>query len=260
MRVFASILVVSLLSVHSSQASVLTEFDFSGEPGGQASTAPSFIASGLAVSEFRRGAGLEVFAGAGLMNSRAWTLGEVEPNLDYYEFVISPGIGVSLDLNEIAFAERRSATGIRAFTLRSSLDGYLSDVISPIEVPDDAAMRDHRLTLGAAFDAITGPITFRMYGYFSEAFTGRWGIANHSELGAFRVSGVATGAASPSTDDLHAPEPTGMVIWGSVLVLGSTAAILRECGATAVLDGLRRGTRKSGDKISKYCRIRQSEL
>ena len=183
------IAVAFLLSVTSTQASVLTEFDFSGEPGGQYFTTPVFIAPGISVSDFRRGFGVEPFAGAGLMNSRAWTQGEVEINFDYYEFVITPEAGASLDLNEIAFAERRSATGVRAFTLRSSLDGYLTDVVTPVEVPDDAATRDHRLTLGAAYDAVTEPIAFRLYGYFSETFSGRWGIANHSELGVLRVSG-----------------------------------------------------------------------
>ncbi len=222
------IAVAFLLSVTSTQASVLTEFDFSGEPGGQSLTTPVFVAPGISVSDFRRGFGVDPFAGAGLINSRAWTQGEVEINFDYYEFVITPEAGVSLDLNELAFAERRSATGVRAFTLRSSLDGYLTDVVTPVEVPDDAATRDHRLTLGAAFDAVTGPISFRLYGYFSETFSGRWGIANHSELGVLRVSGLATSPASTPNNELHTPEPTGMAIWAAVFLLTGFAVFFRN--------------------------------
>lgn len=206
-----------LLSVSHSFGSILVEFDFSTAAGDQAATAPSWTAAGLTASDFHRGMGIEAYPGMGMINARGWALGEVESHQDYFEFAITPSSGVTLDLDAIAFGERRSAAGVHGLTLRSSLDGYVSNVAGLIEVPDDGETRDHVLALGSAFDAITSPVTFRLYGYLSETFSGRWGIANHSELGAFRVSGVATLPASEPSDaagEMHAPEPSASFVWG----------------------------------------------
>lgn len=213
-------------------ASVLAKYDFSGLPGDQLSTPASWTAAGLSATVIRRGTGLEALAGAGLMNSRAWTSGEIDREFDFFEWTIVPASGVTLNIDQIAFGERRSAAGIRWFVLRSSLNGFASDAVAPVEVPDDTDLRNQVLTLGAEFDAISSPVTFRLYGYLSEAFSGRWGITNHEETGAFRISGTVAGLASEPSDregsGAQAPEPTTGIIWTLVVAISVGGRVFRR--------------------------------
>lgn len=213
-------------------ASVLANYDFSGLPGDQLSTPASWAAAGLTATAIRRGPGVEAWAGAGLMNSRAWTTGEIEREFDYFEWTIVPASGVTLNIDQIAFGERRSATGIRWFALRSSLNGFASDAVAPVEIPDDAEFRNQVLNLGSAFDAVSSPVTFRLYGYLSEAFSGRWGITNHEEAGAFRISGTVSGLASEPTEKdgsgAQAPEPTAAIIWTLVVAISAGGHVFRR--------------------------------
>ena len=208
------LLAVGLLAcAGNSHASVLVEFDFTGQPGDQASTLATWMAPGAAASPFRRGFGLDPRAGVNSIGGQSWTTGDlVELNSDYFEFMISPSAGATLDIDSIAFGEFRSASGITEFTLRSSLDDFRSDVIdAPITVPDDGSVRGHELMLGDAFDAIVSAVTFRLYGYRAEtANTSRWWIVDHPEFGVFRVSGTAT---SPALGTIT-PEPPAGLIWG----------------------------------------------
>jgi hypothetical protein len=225
MRLLCLVIIGLLSSAGQAGGSILLEYDFNGETGAQTSTIPSWSAAGLAASDFHRGFGLEAIAIADSIASRAWTSGEVEKDLDYFEFAVTPTGGATLDLDQIAFGERRNATGIRAFVLRSSLDGFLANLAAPTEVPDDGEVRGHVLALGASFDAISTPVTFRLYGYFSEAFVGRWAVVNHPDLGAFRVSGTVSRADAGPPKALHSPEPPAALIWGLVAVWGAGAAV-----------------------------------
>jgi hypothetical protein len=196
-----------------SHASILVEFDFTGQPGDQESTPASWTAPGVTATPFKRGFGLDPRAGANSIGAQGWTTGDLlDLNSDYFEFVISPSDGATLNINSIAFAEFRSANGITEFTLRSSLDDFHHDVIaSPIAVPDDGNTRSHQLELGDAFDAIVSPIKFRLYGYRAEnSSTSRWWIIDHPEIGVFRISGTAS---SPSLG-VVTPEPSARLIWG----------------------------------------------
>ena len=69
-------------AVQMASASVLVEYNFSGLPGDQITTPASWTATGLTATAIRRGPGLEALAGAGLMNSRAWTMGEIDRELE----------------------------------------------------------------------------------------------------------------------------------------------------------------------------------
>jgi hypothetical protein len=169
----------------------------------------------VATSPFKRGFGLDPRDGADSIGAQGWTTGDlIDLNSDYFEFVITPSVGTTLDINSIAFGEFRSSNGITEFTLRSSLDGFRKDVIvSPISVPDDGNTRGHQLTLGDAFDVIAASVKFRLYGYRAENLTtSRWWITDHPELGVFRVSGTAT---SPDLGTVT-PEPSAGLMWGLV--------------------------------------------
>lgn len=133
----------------------------------------------------------------------------------YYEVTITPQAGYQLDINSISFTSQRSATGIRQYAVRSSLD-YTTNLpasISPananlsvvatnvFQTTDNSnlALSGNVVTLGAAYDVITGPITFRFYGWNAEAAGGTFSIDN------VIIDGVASPSCTPPT------APTGSI-------------------------------------------------
>lgn len=51
---------------------------------------------------------------------------------EYYEITIAPQSGYTLTLNSIAFGVRRSGTGIRNYSVRSSIDGYANNLTASV--------------------------------------------------------------------------------------------------------------------------------
>jgi hypothetical protein len=120
---------------------------------------------------------------------------------EYYEFTITPTNGVAIDLSSIAFTIQRSPTGIRQYSVRSSLDNYaanLSASISPsnanlsvvsgdiFQIVDTitSAQNGSTVTLGLEFDSIASAVSFRFYGFNAEASSGTFSIDNVAVFGA----------------------------------------------------------------------------
>ena len=96
-----------------------------------------------------------------------WPTGAINPNA-YFQFSVSPGTGYYLVLNTVTMVIRRSNTGSPAgagpnnWTLRSSLDGYTSDLGSSSQTDSYVT---YTVPLPAAFQTLSSAITFRLYGY-----------------------------------------------------------------------------------------------
>lgn len=113
----------------------------------------------------------------------------------YYEVTVTPALGYTLDINTITFTLQRSGTGIRQYAVKSSLDTYgvnLPASISPananlsvvatnvFQVTDAStgANNGSTITLGSAYDVLSGAVTFRFYGWNAEASGGSFSIDN----------------------------------------------------------------------------------
>jgi hypothetical protein len=104
-----------------------------------------------------------------------WPSGALDPNA-YLEFALTPISGRSLSLLSINMLIRRSTTGTAAgsgpnnWALRSSLDGYASDItngtLNLSTTPTTVAI------LPLSFTGLTSTISFRLYGYNSTVSTG----------------------------------------------------------------------------------------
>jgi hypothetical protein len=81
----------------------------------------------------------------------------------YFEFTITPASG-TFPLQEIAFGSRSTNTGPQSWTLRSSADGYVADLISPGSFPNDSAWQYYTAPLTTVFTS-SSATTFRIYGY-----------------------------------------------------------------------------------------------
>jgi hypothetical protein len=181
------------------QAADLVKWDFTGALGTQTSTSATFATTGITAAPISRGSGVAGSASGSSISSTGWTSSATIDSNDYYTFAITVDAASTLNLDSISFAERRSNTGIRTLSVRSSLDGYASDLVTPIGVPDDALVRDQTVALSSSFDALTNTtVTFRIYGYAAEASTGTWRIQNHSTLGGLVLTGELVDSTAPT--------------------------------------------------------------
>ena len=204
-RVFA--LLVAIVAAASAplpaQADLVVRYDFTGSTGDQISEAPDQTIAGVVAGNLGRGPGVTAASGADSINSSAWTTGGGD-NTDYYGFTLTPNSDTTLTLTRLSFAERRSNTGIRNFDVRSSLDSFASAIAGTFTtVPDDSNTRQQSFTLSPAFANLTVAVTFRIWGYASEAGSGTWRLSNYdgsaggSFSGGLVVEGTATLAAVP---------------------------------------------------------------
>jgi hypothetical protein len=114
----------------------------------------------------------------------------------YFQVVVTPLAGTTLDLTQITFTSQRSGTGIRTYAVRSSVDGYAANLPASINPANaelsvqpgnifyrtlDAtttAQIGSTITLGTGFTGITTPVTLRFYGWNAEASGGSFSIDN----------------------------------------------------------------------------------
>lgn len=115
----------------------------------------------------------------------------------YFEVTIAPANGYTMDLSYVGFSVQRSGTGIRTYAVRSSVDGYASNLpasIAPsnanlsIQTGDvfywnfDATTSSQAGSLitlnGTNFTGISNAVTFRFYGWNAEGAGGTFSIDN----------------------------------------------------------------------------------
>ena len=128
--VFAALVAAMVLGLVGSTARadvILEQYEFQGQPGNQTTQAPSFVATGLAGSQFLESANLTPSAGANSMNSSGWT----NAGANYsFGFTINPGQSVTVD--QIILTSRSSATGPGFISLQASVDGGAFTTVASI--------------------------------------------------------------------------------------------------------------------------------
>lgn len=216
--------VMSLTSPHS-RAGLMLRYDFSGASGNQVAQSPDFTASGLSATDLTRGSGLNAAAGTNSISASAFSTGALDAT-DWFGFTLTPQNGVEFSLESMAFAERRSGTGIRSFEVRSSLDGFASAVGGVFGVPDNTDFRDQVVSL-SGLTSLTSAITLRIYGYAAEGSGGTWRLANHTQDGGLTVSGSFNSV----------PEPSSLTVLAGLLLCCAAVRRRQHCGNRCVSPG-----------------------
>ncbi len=203
----AAALLVSLTSAKLSAQDVLFTYTFDTVSTTSGTTTPGGIANNVTFGSFTA-VGTPVNPNAsGRFSFQDWSLGATNGSdtftgvidlTQYYEVTLTPNAGVSLNLDAIDFTLQRSGTGIRQYSVRSSLDNYAANLtagfstanvnLSVVDTPEpnifqvsDAtttANTGSQVTLGSLFDAITTAVTFRFYGWNAEGTGGTFSLDN----------------------------------------------------------------------------------
>jgi len=156
----------------------LASFSFNGGAGDEVTASADSLQTTIDAAVVARGSGVSPAAGQFTFAANGWTQGTAIDVNDYFTLTVTPAAGVAMQLGALELDERRSGTGIRQWSVRSSLDNFAAD-LQVFAVPDDTLTRaNQRVMLGAAFANLTAPIEFRIYGFAAEAAAGTWRIDN----------------------------------------------------------------------------------
>lgn len=120
-------------------------FDFIGLTGSEATATSNFNDANLSSSTISRGAGLIASNNGNRFNANNWALNDIATAIsgnDYMEFTITPNATYKFDVTTINVNFQRSSTGVRGILLRSSLDGYTSDIDTEKVIADALSIDD----------------------------------------------------------------------------------------------------------------------
>lgn len=124
--------------------------------------------SNITVSGIVRGPGLTGSNGNDRYNASAWSTTTFDAN-DYFEFTLTPNTGYQILLSSFVYTGQASS-GTPTLNFRSSVDNYTANIGSPTTTGTTISLS------AAAYQNLTGAITFRMYGYGFAAGTTTFSI------------------------------------------------------------------------------------
>ncbi len=174
----------------------IVTFDFVGLTGSEVSATSNTNNANLATSTITRGAGLSASGNGDRFNATGWattSIANAVTGNDYMQFTITPNSGFQFSVSSIAMQIQRSGTGLTAVALRSSANGYASNLDAEKAIVDNTSTQTITFTFTQANS--TSAVTYRLYGYAEAAGgTGGPGDGTGNDI---TVNGSVTSTASP---------------------------------------------------------------
>ncbi len=97
----------------------------------------------------------------------------------YFQFTLTPQSGLNATLNSISFGSRSTGTGPQAYTLRSSLDNFASNIATGT-LANNSAWALYSPTISSVSSSNSAPVIFRLYAHSGagspSANTANWRI------------------------------------------------------------------------------------
>jgi hypothetical protein len=158
---------------------------------------------------------------------------------EYYSVTLTPQAGFVLSLSTISFTLQRTGTGVRQYVVRSSADGYttnlpatiapananlsvVSGTIFQVTDPTITAQPGSTITLGGtSYANVSSPVTFRFYGFNAEVASGTFSIDD------VKITGTATATNAPIISNFTptaGPAGTNVAITGAYFTASTTVA------------------------------------
>ena len=150
-----------LLVVVTGHTQILT-FEFSSLSGDETSANSNFNHADLNSSTISRGIGLTASGNGGRFNATGWALTSIDNAVsgdDYMEFTITPKAGNQFSVSSIVVQWQRSSTGNVAIALRSSVDGYSTNLDAIKSVTDNTNTQTFTWTFTQTNSS--APVTYR---------------------------------------------------------------------------------------------------
>ncbi len=156
------------------------------------------------ITNLTQGAGIVAAGNANRFGGNAWwntgnsvnsTLAEAIAGNDYIQFIVTPNVGFSFTPTSFVFTWDRSGTGPSNVTLRSSADGFATD-LGTIAGIVGGAFATNTITI-TGLTAITTATTFRLYGYNGTATGGTGGFDIAASAVNVQLNGTTASAGSP---------------------------------------------------------------
>lgn len=130
------------------------------------------------------------------------TLAESITGNDYIQFVVTPNAGYSFTATSFVFNWDRSGTGPSSVTLRSSADGFTSDIGTVTGIVS-GAFASNTITI-TGINSITVATTFRLYAYNATATGGTGGFDIASNVVNVQLNGITVSTAPCTTPTTQA--------------------------------------------------------
>lgn len=197
-------LIAGVLSLTASLAcaDLLIGYDFNGYAGseGEGTSTVSEVTGMSTPAYITRGAGISEAANGNRFNANNWVeadLTDAIANGDYFEWTVSAQAGYVFTVTNVGFNFQRSSTGPADYTLRSSVDGYASDLDTFVGLANGSSVESDIDDLS---DLST--VTFRFYGYGNSNTAGTSGFEGTGND--LRIEGTISAIPEPATAALAA--------------------------------------------------------
>lgn len=172
-------------------------------------TAGQTVASNLMASGIGRGSGATGTNANDRFNANSWNTTTLDATA-YFDWTLTPANGFAIDFTSLSGAWQRSSTGPSSYALRSSLDGFVSDLAGGT-IGGSGAADPYNISLSSAsLNSVVAPITFRLYAWGTTNSGGTFSVNDFSFDAT--ISPLVTGNNSIITGP--APQSFGRVIVG----------------------------------------------
>lgn len=139
----------------------------------------------ITVSGIGRGPGIAGNNANDRYNANSWNTVSIDTDA-YFTFTLDANTGYEIDFTSLVYTGQASGTGPTSFVVRSSIDGFTSNIATPgVGATIDLS--------GAAFQNLTTPVTFRIYGFGASAATGTYSIND------FTFNGTVVSVPEPAS-------------------------------------------------------------
>ena len=146
----------------------------------------------------------------------------------YYEVVVGPASGYTINLDSIKFSFLRSLTGVRNYSVRSSIDGFVSNLSAIYGSPNVTdtvesgnifflrkdimlpQLRNEIVLGGMSFSNLSSPVSFRFYGWNSEGNVGTFSLDNVRIIGSAAMATVVKENSKQELTLFPNPSSTGI--------------------------------------------------
>lgn len=209
----ASLLTLAFATLSiTANAGIIVDWDLTGTPGNQASSAASSNAAHVSGTNLTRGTGLTASNGSDSINASGWT-GE---STDYFSFGFTVDSGYQVDLSSMLMGTRSSNTGPGTVGLFYSGDGFTTALHTFDQTPGSNVV--HSVIDLSGLPDLTGSTQFRV-----------------AQIGTASANGGTTG----SSGTFRIAEFFNGTNYTNLQLNGSVSAFIPEPGShTLMLAGL----------------------